>query len=406
MTNLDPIEISLVGSPRNRRQFLAVRGDTAAEPTVATEPVEEAVPVEASEATEPMAEEQPVVEASEVDPISAIIQNSVIAVSRGVVPTEVAEAVRLIASAAGHDIELSDRGELDSEAQIHVRSLLGALPEEQEIPESVVSAIQTVQDWVARGFPLAEAGLMSPMEASPMDYPQVEAPARERRRVVRADRLVSLAEDAASQYLAEGSMQVAKSLLQFCQSIKKALPAGGLIVVSGIVPNDGDMPIAQLSSLVKASDPVHVAAIQSIVDQACGEEWRSGAKLALEEFGVNVLAAMALSTPFIDKIQTIQAELDRLGEQLPVLVKASCGSDPQADTIMSLSERLAKLESGEKVSAPLTISTPPPAVRRSLASAALESARPASGTSRGLTAAELATRTINRQTGLSGRSLV
>lgn len=370
--DIDPMEFSFGESPKNRRRLLVMKdGAPLVEPpasgTVNIGGLPDTSNLPAAPAvTDPPATPPVTQAATETAPVAPVIDNPTVpaaelaqkayevAARRSlVIPKGVREAVRTIVSRAGLTPGEVNKA-LDEESQVHLKSLVGLIPD--DAPAEIKAAAAVLKDWGDAGF------AMTDMEGMMPEMPTMAPP---KRRVVRAENLISAAEDMAAQMMEEGMMDMAKEVMGFRDSCRKALPEGGLVVVSGVVPNDGSIPMKNLSEIWQSENPAATQAIQAVVERCSMPMGYSQAQKALEEmvesldaFGKDVMKIASSELGREAKLAQIQQSFTQLGTKLPELIEKTSPPDVKdqlgqvlevlQSQLAPIVERLDRVEKGQQ----------------------------------------------------------
>ncbi len=370
MKDPEVLELSLEGQPKNGRRYLMLKGQGP--PAAPAEPVKPVEPP-AEQATEPTTEtlaaneftgvndpspseppSEPVapvaVEQATVDGPAIVRAAYAATLARSTVaPKPVVDALGHIMSRAGVEPVEPAPPSLDPEAQVHVRSLVALVEGLAELPPDVAESVQVVRAWVAEGFPLVNVGevVQSPGEFG-YDAPEPALATPAPKRVVDSGELVEYCRRRARQLVETGSTDVAAELLSFCKKVQKALPDGGFVVVSGVVPKAEGVPLAQLSDLVSSGKPDFVSLLNSIVDDACTSDYSQAETVlaeaadALQAFTEDTLKVLASPLDGDGKLLQIQQAFSSLGAKVKGLVERS--GPPAADAV---ADRVAELVARE-----------------------------------------------------------
>jgi hypothetical protein len=361
------LELSLVASPKNRRRFLAIKGED--ESTTATDTIDETTVPPASEEAPPLTSDETVTDAvasvtesTSVSDATSVAQAAymVTASESAVIPKTVADAIRHIVARANVQVDSSNAAiNLSDESQVHVESLLSVIPD--DAPDDIRSAAEVVQAWATSGYPLYDVSAVvakptdfgfdaPPMTASPMLAPQASVP----QRIIDADDLYEQCNHKVRELMAANDGTSAEALYSFCRKVKKAFPDGGYVVVSGIVPQTTNVPVKQLSELVNSSDGSLVGVIQGIVDSLCVDdpdrEWMSDAQTTLASFSDEVMRLLQTKSERQVKLEQMQAAFNTVGTKLPALVDRSVPATSAgdlsriSDVIQPLIDRMDRLE--------------------------------------------------------------
>ena len=438
MDDPEVLEISLDPGPKNRRRFLAMKGgdppmpqpmpgmispEAVGLPPEGMNPVDrvarEGIPrvpapapmppptlvVMAEPAAEPAAPEaEPEVSpVSEVEPesppesqpepeideeVAEVARSAcIVALSRtALIPKRVSDAVAYIVSCTNIPVE-EQEPVLDDEGQVHIRSLLALIPE--TAPDNILQAAQVVEQWADAGFPLyglgaiaaspAEYGYEDEMPQKPM-MPDMPAMAPQKR-VVDSDQLLAEANRAMRHCIENGDIEQAGAIKAFSNKLKKSLPDGGFVVVSGVVPRSESIPMINLSDLAKGASPDEAKAIQMVVDAACHKEMSSARQaaeelgLAIDSFRADVVSVMAQAQDREATYKHINQALSGLAPKLSAALEKALPVSNVAtpenaimERLDQLAEKVGKLESKQLSFAPTAARPATPPVARSIRS--------------------------------------
>jgi hypothetical protein len=379
MTDIDPLEISLSGAPKNRRRYLMVKGEDAPDETSGGivfdiaeddegEAVENARREDEGDDDSEVTGDEGEGETNEVEdeeseddesPEKIARKAFVVAQSRSLaIPAAVMDAMGTIIKLAGIVPSPAD-STLDDETRVHVKSLIGLVGENP--PEAVAKSVVTIEQWLEDGAKLKTA-IEVPVQNSLVEDSNLQG--KKPRKVVRSDRLVSEGEETAAQLFRSGASDLGREVLAFSRKVRKSLPEGGLVVISGDFERGEDDPIVSLSDVWTSPNPRVGEIVNAIVDSVSSVEKTprdqaiEDASEVIRSFGSELLRTIESDLDQTAKFEQVQAIFNSLAVKVTPIVELSTpksGSDHASELISSvqgeikaIASRLSSIEATQK----------------------------------------------------------